>query len=62
MIEFASGGEQGETKDDYAIRGEYRALVRRLVDEWRHHKGEFADSSSADPLSEIHVADVPESR
>lgn len=35
VIEFETGGEHGETKDNYRILPEYRELVQRLIDEWR---------------------------
>ncbi len=36
VIEFDTGGEHGETKDNYRILPEYRELVQRLIDEWKH--------------------------
>jgi hypothetical protein len=38
VIEFTSGGEQGETKDDYRVRDEYRDLIRRLLEESRQRQ------------------------
>lgn len=35
VVEFDTGGEHGEMKDNYHIRPEYRALVQKLVGEWR---------------------------
>lgn len=34
VIEFESGGERGERKDNYHVLSHYRQLLRRLVDEW----------------------------
>lgn len=34
VIDFETGGERGQRKDNYQILGEYRDLLRRLVDEW----------------------------
>lgn len=47
VIEFSSGGEQGETKDNYHVRDEYRDLLKRLVSEWRPRNGQ--PLSIADP-------------
>ena len=35
LIEFVTGGEHGETKDNYLIRVEYRVLVQKALAEWK---------------------------
>jgi len=34
VIQFESGGERGERKDNYHVLPQYRELLQRLVDEW----------------------------
>lgn len=35
VIEFDTGGEHGETKDNYRILPEYRELLQRLIEQWK---------------------------
>ena len=42
-IEFVTGGELGETKNDYRVVPNYRELLQRLVDEWNGGNAQSAE-------------------
>lgn len=47
IIDFDTGGEHGEMKDNYHIGSEYRPLVQKLVAEWRQANAKDQVSTSA---------------
>jgi hypothetical protein len=40
VVEFQTGGEHGETKDNYRILPQYREVVASVVHEWKARQGE----------------------